>query len=30
LALLADASRRGVALVGGSAWLTALLEGIEA
>jgi hypothetical protein len=29
LAVLADASRRGVALVGGSAWLTALLEGIE-
>lgn len=29
LAVLADAARNGVALVGGSAWLTALLEGIE-
>jgi anti-anti-sigma regulatory factor len=29
LGVLADAARRGVELVGGSAWLRALLEGIE-
>lgn len=29
LAVLAGAARQGVSLVGGSAWLTALLEGIE-
>ena len=29
VALLAEASKRGVVLVGGSAWLTSLLGGVE-